>query len=137
MMPEVQTYTENLDLTDPNARKVMAKALINLFDQWDIDNNARLNLLGLSDNSRALLSKYRKGEQGVPTSRDAMDRVGWLLAIHKALRLLFPHNDQLRKSWVRRRNATFSNQPPLEYMMERGLIGLANVSRYLDHQRGR
>ncbi len=136
-MNRARSNTEDVDLASSNARKVMAKALINLFDQWSIDNNTRLNLLGLSDNSRSLLNKYRKGEQGVPTSRDAIDRVGWLLAIHKALRLLFPHNEQLRKEWVSRRNTAFDNQTPLEYMTERGIIGLANVSRYLDYQRGR
>ena len=136
-MANVQSHAEGMDLTTPQARKVMAKALINLFDQWEIDNNARLNLLGLSEKSRSLLNKYRKGDQGLPASRDAIDRVGWLLAIHKALRLLFPHNEQLCKSWVTRRNAAFDNHTPLEIMTEQGIIGLANVSRYLDFQRGR
>lgn len=136
-MTKAQSSIGDINLASPSARKTMAKALINLFDQWNIDNTTRLNLLGLSDNSRSLLAKYRNGEQGVPTSRDALDRVGWLLAIHKALRLLFPHNEQLRTSWVSRRNAAFNNHTPLEYMTERGIIGLANVSRYLDYQRGR
>ena len=136
-MTQACSNTKDLDLYSAGARKTMARALIKLFDQWNIDSNTRLNLLGLSDNSRSLLTKYRKGEQGIPANRDAIDRVGWLLATHKALRLLFPHNEQLRKSWVNRRNAAFDNHTPLEYMTERGLIGLANVSRYLDFQRGR
>jgi hypothetical protein len=136
-MASLNSQAGGMDLSNPNARKVMAKALMKLFEQWKIDNNSQLNLLGLSSNSRALLKKYRDGEQGLPTSRDALDRVGWLLAIHKALRLLFPHNDELRKSWVNRRNSAFDNRTPLEIMTERGIIGLANVSRYLDFQRGR
>jgi hypothetical protein len=136
-MTQAYSDTKELGLYTTDARKTMAKALIKLFDQWNIDSNTRLNLLGLSDNSRSLLTKYRKGEQGIPANRDAIDRVGWLLATHKALRLLFPHNEQLRKNWVNRRNAAFDNHTPLEYMKERGLIGLANVSRYLDFQRGR
>jgi hypothetical protein len=137
MMTALRSHTEGMDLATPNARRIMAKALMNLFGQWGIDNNSQLNLLGLSSNSRSLLNKYREGEKGLPTSRDVTDRVGWLLAIHKALRLLFPHNEQLRISWVTRRNAAFDNRTPLEFMTERGIIGLANVSRYLDYQRGR
>ena len=64
----------------------------------------QLNLLGLSETSRALLTKYRKGEP-LPLSRDVQDRVGWLLSIHKALRLLYPQNEGLRYSWVSRRNS--------------------------------
>ena len=124
------------DLTGAYERKSLAKSLSRLFDQWELDNAARLNLLGLSEKSRALLPRYRSGDQGLPNSRDALDRAGWLLAIHKALRLLYPYNEELRRSWVRRRNRAFDNRTPLEVMTERGLIGLATVSRYLDYQRG-
>lgn len=118
-------------------RKALAQALMRLFDQWDLDNAARLNLLGLSEKSRALLPKYRAGDQGLPQNRDALDRAGWLLAIHKALRLLYPENETLRHDWVKRRNRALDNRAPLEIMTERGLIGVANVARYLDYQRGR
>jgi hypothetical protein len=136
-MAKAQTQLGDLDLTRLDARKTMAKALMQLFDQWELDTGSQLNLLGLSETSRAQLTKYRKGQLGLPTSRDALDRVGWLLAIHKALRLLYPHNERLRRSWVNRRNLAFGNLTPLEIMTRRGIIGLANVSRYLDFQRGR
>jgi len=124
-------------LSDARSRRSLASALMRLFDQWKLDNASRLDLLGLSANSRALLTRYRKGEAGLPTSRDALDRAGWLLAIHKALRLLYPQNESLRHSWVRRRNQAFDNRTPLEVMREQGIIGLAHISRYLDYQRGR
>lgn len=132
-----QQQIGEIDLSNAGARKTMAKALIKLFDQWELDTNTRLNLLGLSENSRALLNKYRNSQQGLSTSRDALDRTGWLLSIHKGLRLLFPYNENLRHSWVNRRNRAFDNHTPLEMMTERGIIGLANISRYLDFQRGR
>lgn len=136
-MTNKNVQISDIDLSSTNARKTMAKALMKLFDQWGLDTHTRLNLLGLSENSRALLNKYRNGQQGLPTSRDALDRTGWLLAIHKGLRLLFPYNDQLRHDWVNRRNQAFDNHTPLEVMIERGIIGLANISRYIDFQRGR
>jgi hypothetical protein len=65
-----------------------------------------------------------------------LDRAGWLLAIHKALRLLFPYSENLRFSWIKRRNRNFGNLTPLEIMMREGIIGLAKVSRYLDMELG-
>ena len=52
-----------------------------------------LELLGLSAKGRAMLSKYAKGD-ALPEGRDTLDRVGWLLAIHKVLRLLYPQNPE-------------------------------------------
>ncbi|MDD5286061.1 MAG: MbcA/ParS/Xre antitoxin family protein, partial [Desulfuromonadaceae bacterium] len=77
----------------------------------------------------------RNGE-ALPESRDTLDRVGWLMAIHKALGLLYPYNEDVRYSWVTRRNKAFDNLTPLDVMREQGIIGIARVSRYLDHYRG-
>ncbi len=85
--------------------------------------------------NRTSLTRYRKGG-ALPNSRDVLDRAGWLLSIHKALRLLYPQNEALRYSWVKRRNRVFDNYEPLEVMMREGIIGLAKVSRYLEMERG-
>ncbi|BCR06231.1 hypothetical protein DESUT3_33000 [Desulfuromonas versatilis] len=127
---------ETIDLGSVESRRQLATLVMNLFDRWGLSTNDQLNLLGLSPTSRALLTRYRKGEP-LPGSRDVLDRVGWLLAIHKALRLLYPRNEQLRYSWVSRRNQAFANLAPLEVMKKDGIIGIAKVCRYLDFQRGR
>lgn len=128
--------SQPIDLNDKATRCQTAKLVSNLFDRWQLDNNTRLNLLGLAPTSRAVLKGYREGTTPLPATRDTQDRVGWLLAIHKALRLLFPHNPELRYSWVMRRNEAFNNLPPIEVMKDGGLIGIAKVSRYLDYCRG-
>ena len=107
-----------------------------LFERWDLDSTQQLNLLGLSPTSRSMLGKYRQGT-AVPGTRDCLDRIGRLLEIHKALRLLYPYNETLRYAWVKHRNTALGDRPPLEVMIEDGLIGIARVSRYLDWQRGR
>ena len=101
-----------------------------------LDTATQLHLLGLSPTSRALLTRYRHGA-AVPNNRDSLDRIGWLLAIHKALRLLYPHNDSLCYGWVKLRHSAFGHRTALELMVEDGLIGIAKVARYLDWQRGR
>lgn len=134
-MAQVQARSLDIDLSAPEERGRMAKLVTRLFELWQLSTAEQLNLLGLSETSRALLTKYRKGEP-LPLSRDVQDRVGWLLAIHKALRLLYPQNEALRYSWVSRRNQALDNLRPLDVMLEQGIIGIAMVSRYLDLQRG-
>lgn len=124
------------DFESQESRQGLAKLIVRLFDLWGLDTQDRLELLGLSASSRGVLAKYARGEAGIPKGHDAQERVGYLLSIHKALRLLFPHNQQLRHSWVTRRNEAFENLRPLDVMKEQGLIGLAKVSRFLDTQRG-
>jgi hypothetical protein len=118
-------------LNDENHRAQLAKMIIRLFDHWNLDTATQLNLLGLSETSRKLLSPHPALK-----NRDMLDRAGWLLAIHKALRLLYPYNEKLRYSWVLLRNEAFKNRAPIEIMKEEGLIGIAKVARYLDFLRG-
>ena len=126
----------DIDLSSSDSRSALAKLVIKLFLRWGLSTADQLELLGLSPNSRAMLSKYGKGE-ALPATRDILDRVGWLLAIHKALRLLYPQNEDVRYSWVSRRNTAFNNLAPLTIMKEQGIIGIAKVARYLDFYRGR
>lgn len=128
---------EGVDFESIEQRKKIAKLIMNLFDKWAIDTSTQLNLLGLSSKSRALLGPYKAGTKPIPNTRDSLDRIGWLLAIHKALRLLYPHNDELRYHWITYKNKAFDNHCPLELMTEQGMVGLAKVARYLDYRRGR
>ena len=119
-------------------RKNMAILTMNLFKLWNLTTEEQLNLLGLSSSSRAVLTKYRKGT-ALPATRDLLDRVGWLMAIHKALGLLYPDksNANLKYGWIGFRNKVFNNFTPLEVMKDEGLIGIAKVARYLDNLRGK
>lgn len=124
-----------IDLASEESRGALSKMVIRLFRLWNLSTADQLDLLGLSPKSRAMLARYGKGE-ALPGTRDVLDRVGWLLAIHKALRLLYPQNEDIRHSWVSRRNTAFNNLSPLTVMKEQGIIGIAKVARYLDHYRG-
>lgn len=135
MFKENPETIPNINFESEKVRSGLAKLLMRLFEHWELDTSTQLNLLGLSEKSRVLLTKYKDG-MPLPKSRDVLDRAGWLLAIHKALRLLYPYNPTLRHSWIKRRNLKFNNLTPLDVMREQGLIGIARVSRYLDFQRG-
>ncbi len=134
-MKRAEQHFPVVDLATEESRSKQAVLISNLFDHWKLSTEDQLNLLGLSSTSRSMLGKYRKGNP-LSSSRDMQDRAGWLLAIHKALRLLYPRNPELRYSWISRRNRAFDNLAPLDLMKDEGLIGIAKVARYLDFQRG-
>ena len=115
-------------------RQKLATLVTRLFDRWELSTVDQLELLGLRPTSRAMLGKYRKGA-ALPPTRDMLDRVGWLMAIHKSLRILYPQNPEICYSWVKRRNQMLGNLKPLEVMKEQGIIGLYRVTRFLDYLR--
>ena len=82
----------HINLESNDARRKLARMVTRLFELWHLPAADQLELLGLSRTSRAQISKYRKGG-ALPSSRDMLDRIGWLLSIHKSLRLLYPRNE--------------------------------------------
>lgn len=116
-------------------RSKISLMLIRMFENWKLSNEEQLDVLGLSTDNRAALSRYRKGEP-ISNSRDIMDRAGNLLAVHKNLRLLFPKNRELAYSWMKTKNRAFHGNTPVEVIREMGFSGLLYVRSYLDRARG-
>lgn len=116
-------------------RSKITPMLLTLFDLWQLNSEEKLAALGLSLENRAALTRYKKGE-AISASRDMLDRAGNLLAIHKALRLLFPQNPELAYGWMKTRNKAFHGQTPIETIVELGFPGLLYVRSYLDRARG-
>ncbi len=119
------------DFNDPEVRQQLGLMVLRLLDLWNLDTSSKLNLLGKSETSRKILSDIKQGS--VPHQRDYLDRMGWLLAIHRSLGILFPHNPELRYDWVNRRNKLLNNESPLDIMKREGIIGLARISHHLDY----
>jgi hypothetical protein len=123
-----------INVADPD-RGALARMLTRLFDHWQLDSRDQLAMLGLAAGNRAALNRYRKGAP-LANQRDLLDRAGHLLAIHKNLRLLFPHNRELAYCWMTTRNRAFDNTTPAEVIRERGFSGLLRIRAYLDRARG-
>lgn len=116
-------------------RSALARMVMRAFELWGIGNEDQLSLLGLATDNRAALSRYRKGAP-LAASRDLLERAGHILAIHKNLRLLFPHDRDLAYAWMSQRNRAFDNRTPVEVVREWGFVGLLMVRAYLDRARG-
>jgi hypothetical protein len=123
------------NLHDRDSRQRLSKMIVRLFDQWGLQLADQAALLGLSRDSRTTLARYRAGSPLAPNT-DLLHRVGHLLGIHKALRIIFPYDRDLAYEWVTTPNSRFSGKTPLEVMLK-GYEGLLAVRRYLDFERGR
>lgn len=120
------------DVDDEQNRQKLTKMIMRLFEHWKLSTADQLEVLGLSANSRRMLTQYRKGK-AFPNNRDMLDRLGWLLVIHQDLRTLYPANPELCYAWVHRRSRHLNNWTPVEVMKEQGLIGIFRVAQLLEH----
>ena len=124
------------DLHARDNRERLARMVVSLLDHWNLAPNDQAVLLGLSTQSRSTVARYRRGEP-LADSADLLARAGHLLGIHKALRILFPHNRDLAYRWVSTPNRRFAGARPLDIMKRDGYEGILAVRRYLDFERGR
>jgi hypothetical protein len=125
-----------VDLHSRASRERLARMVVQLLERWKVSAVDQATLLGLSTNSRSTVARYRRGEP-LADSPDLLARAGHLLGIHKALRILFPHDLELAYRWVSAPNRRFGGEPPLAIMRRHGYEGILAVRRYLDFERGR
>lgn len=125
-----------LDLHTRDSRERLARLLVELFGHWGLSAADQAAVLGLSAQSRSTVARYRRGEP-LADNADLLGRAGHLLGIHKALRILFPHDRDLAYRWVSAPNRRFGGATPLEVMKRYGYEGILAVRRYLDFERGR
>jgi transcriptional regulator with XRE-family HTH domain len=135
-MSTVFDSVPDVDLHARPSRERLARMVVSLLDHWKLSPVDQATLLGLSAQSRSTIARYRRGEP-LADSADLLARAGHLLGIHKALRILFPHDRDLAYRWVATPNQRFGGAAPLELMKRHGYEGILAVRRYLDFERGR
>jgi hypothetical protein len=105
----------------------LAKALMHLFDQWDLDLEQRVKLLDLPEDTKArTLTRYRNGEV-LPDSGDLLLRAKYLLGIQHSLETMLPMNTAIVHAWPTTENSSLQNRSPLDIMLERGIDGMKQV----------
>ena len=135
-MKPASDSSPDIDLRARASRERLARMVVALLDHWKLAPNDQALLLGLSAQSRSSIARYRRGEP-LADSADLLARAGHLLGIHKALRILFPHDLDLAYRWVTTPNRRFNGAAPLDIMKRHGYEGILAVRRYLDFERGR
>lgn len=116
----------------PAEAQAMLRAVLTLFDRWDLSAPEARRLLG--EPSPRTYQRWRAGEvAAIP--HDTVFRLGALLGIHKALRYMFPTPER-GYAWVRAPNTAFGGASALDRMMQGAPTDLAAVRAYLDAERG-
>ncbi|KTE27080.1 MULTISPECIES: antitoxin Xre/MbcA/ParS toxin-binding domain-containing protein [unclassified Sphingopyxis] len=107
------------------------EAFFEMAQRWDLSIEQQIILLGSP--GRSTFFKWKKEGGSLP--RDTGERLSHLLAIWKALRILFT-DDQRGEEWMLRSNEYFDGKSALEIMLRGGMADILAVRQYLDAQRG-
>ncbi len=126
------------DQTQRDPKRVASAALqafFNLSMRWKLSVMEERTLLGLPPEST--FYKWKAEKTASRLSRDALERISFLLGIYKDLNILLP-SPRAADEWVRKSNTAkiFNGQSALERMLAGSIVDLADVRRYLDAQRG-
>lgn len=115
------------DLTGPALR-----TFFRIADAWQLREEEQVRLLGLG--SRSTLQSWKRGEVEA-LSRDALERISYVMGIYKGLHILLP---KTADDWVRKPNTAtdFAGAPALDRMMSGNVADLYVVRQYVDAQRG-
>jgi hypothetical protein len=107
------------------------EAFFGMAERWRLSTDDQILLLGSP--GRSTFFKWKK--EGGTLPADTRERLSHLLAIWKALRILFTV-DERGEEWIRAPNRYFDGASALDVMLEGGVASLYRVRRYLDAQRG-
>lgn len=115
------------DLTGPALR-----TFFRISEAWGLKEAEQMSLLGLD--KRSTLQSWKRGTVA-SISKDALERISYVLGIYKALQILLPRSAD---EWIRKPNnaAIFGGQAAIERMTSGNVADLYVVRQYLDAQRG-
>lgn len=123
--------------------RLNAAALFNFFgitQEWGCGPKDQMILLGGPSKS----SFYRmrdfvedKADRPPKLSRDALERISYIMGIYKALNILLP-SERRAAEWVNKANnhPLFGGRTALDVMRQGRVIDLADIRRYVDAERG-
>ncbi|WP_445571016.1 MbcA/ParS/Xre antitoxin family protein [Pseudomonas sp. E102] len=130
------TLSTQQQLDSPDAGRVALKFFFNLMELWSCSVEQQRTLLGKVGNTT--FYKYKQLPENVRLPRDTLERISYLMGIHKALSIIFSNSRDRVYQWVSSPNAAapFNGQSALSYMLAGRVVDIADVRRYLDGVRG-
>ena len=116
----------------PDDRLQLTREIVDLLDDWGVSATNRVNLLGMSEGTKARsMAKYGV-DFAFPADQEVYIRIEHLIGIADALRTSYPRNAHMGKFWLNQKNKRFANRTPLICMLEDGLNGIVTVRVHLD-----
>lgn len=131
----VFSNSANVDADESHRTQAALRGFFALSDKWQLTRDQSLTLLG-----RPSASTYHnwKKQKATSLSHDTLERISYLLGIHKSLRILFSRNPESVDAWIKKPNyhPLFAGSSALEKMLSGSIIDLYIVRQFLDSQRG-
>ena len=117
--------------SSPSQGFVALKAFFAITARWGCSAEQQASLLGAP---QAFACYQRLDNETIELPQDSLERISYLLGIHKALRIIFSTNLERAYEWVSKPNQAtpFNGKSALAYMLQGRVIDLADVRRYLD-----
>lgn len=119
------------ELQEKQRKRLEANAALRVFfkicEKWNLDEAQIFCFLG--NPGKKVYEDYRCGTVWT-LPNDTMMRISYVIGIYKALRTLFPTEDQA-SAWIKKSNRHFEGRAALDVMLDGDL---ATVRRYLDGQ---
>jgi len=126
-------------ISEPVQAGAGLRTFTRIAEQWKLSARDAMALLGVDSRSTyyELLKRARDSKEVKGLSKDQLDRLSYLLGVYESVRVLFPHSQESRDTWVSRPNtaALFAGRPPLE-VMRSSMIGLYQTFAHLATARG-
>ncbi|MDH3638947.1 MAG: MbcA/ParS/Xre antitoxin family protein [Gammaproteobacteria bacterium] len=122
----------NIDESEVN--RAALQAFFGITEDWKLTAEQQRVLLGQPPESTFFkLKKNRDGRLSI----DQLDRISYLMGIHKALRIILGDIKEVER-WIHAANdgEPFSGSSALDRMLAGKMEDLAAVRRYLDVERG-
>lgn len=130
-MPVSQSQTAAAPAFGPQQVRHAMAGFFRIMALWGATSAQARAILG--DPAARTFYNWRAGKVGA-VPRDVIRRIGYVSGIYKALQILYSDPAQA-DGWVRRPNAFFGGQTPLERMSAGDVTDLAAVRQYLDAAR--
>lgn len=125
----------NKKVNELHLSKAALRAFFALSEKWQLTRDQSITLLG-----RPSVSTYHnwKNLKSSSLSHDTLERISYLLGIHKTLRIIFSRNPESVISWIHKPNkhALFAGRSALEKILSGSITDLFIVREYLDSHRG-
>ena len=107
------------------------EAFFEMAERWGLSIDQQITLLGSP--GRSTFFKWKKEGGALP--KDTRERLSHLLAMWKALRILFTQ-DSRGEQWLNQPNDYLEGRTAIEVMLQGGMADIIHVRQYLDAQRG-
>lgn len=128
---ESQTSHNVAIIDSAQAGKVALTFFFGLMAKWGCSTAEQKVLLGSVGNTT--YHKYKSLPE-VRLSHDLMERISYLMGIHKSLRIIFSNQVENAYEWVSKPNqaSPFNGQSALQFILSGRMTELSDVRRHLE-----